>query len=61
MIDLSNTKPFASGGNRDCYINPSNANTCIKVTKKKILEKIKKDFRIHDSLKNYIKIWPDSL
>jgi hypothetical protein len=43
MIDLSNTKPFASGGNRDCYINPSNANTCIKVTKKEILEKIKKD------------------
>ena len=43
MIDLSNTKPFASGGNRDCYINPSNANTCIKVTKKKILEKIKKE------------------
>ena len=43
MIDLSNIKPFASGGNRNCYINPSNANTCIKVTKKEILEKIKKD------------------
>lgn len=43
MIDLSNIKPFASGGNRNCYINPNNANTCIKVTKKETLEKIKKD------------------
>jgi hypothetical protein len=43
MIDLSNTKPFASGGNRDCYISPINSKACIKVTKKEILKKIKKD------------------
>ena len=42
MIDLSNTKPFASGGNRDCYISPINSKACIKVTKKEILKKIKK-------------------
>ena len=41
MIDLSNSSPFASGGNRDCYEHPTNPNVCIKVTKSGILENIK--------------------
>ena len=43
MIDLSNTSPFVSGGNRDCYEHPTNPNVCIKVTKSGILEKIRKN------------------
>ena len=43
MISLSDTLPFSSGGNRDCYKNPVNPNTCIKVTKCGITKKIKKN------------------
>ena len=43
MIDLSNSSPFASGGNRDCYEHPTNPNVCIKVTKSGILENIRKN------------------
>ena len=43
MISLSDALPFSSGGNRDCYENPVNPNTCIKVTKHGITKKIKKN------------------
>lgn len=31
MIDLSNSRPFASGGNRHCYQHPDFPNRCVKV------------------------------
>lgn len=31
MIDLSNSRPFASGGNRHCYRHPQFADRCVKV------------------------------
>ena len=31
MIDLSNSKPFASGGNRHCYRHPDFPGRCVKV------------------------------
>ncbi|WP_299595082.1 YrbL family protein [uncultured Microbulbifer sp.] len=31
MIDLSNSKPFASGGNRHCYHHPDFPDRCVKV------------------------------
>jgi len=32
MIDLSNSMPFAKGGNRACYQHPNNKNICLKIT-----------------------------
>ncbi|WP_288131476.1 YrbL family protein [Microbulbifer sp.] len=31
MIDLSRQQPFASGGNRHCYVHPAFADRCVKV------------------------------
>ena len=31
MIDLSDRKPFASGGNRHCYVHPAHPDRCVKV------------------------------
>jgi len=42
MIDLSNSKPFAKGGNRACYQHPDNKNICLKVTHTGLPEKLKK-------------------
>lgn len=33
MLTLSNLSPFASGGNRDCFVHPLNPNRCLKVVK----------------------------
>ena len=33
MLTLSNLSPFASGGNRDCYVHPLNPDRCLKVIK----------------------------
>ncbi|WP_404368194.1 YrbL family protein [Marinobacter sp.] len=33
MIDLSNSKPFASGANRDCFRHPDNPDLCLKVVR----------------------------
>ena len=42
MIDLSNSMPFAKGGNRACYQHPNNKNICLKVTHAGLPEKLKK-------------------
>ena len=42
MIDLSNATPFAEGGNRKCFVHPSNKDRCLKVIHPGIVEKIKK-------------------
>ena len=42
MIDLSNSKPFANGGNRACYQHPNNKNICLKITHAGLPEKLKK-------------------
>ena len=42
MIDLSNSIPFAKGGNRACYQHPNNKNICLKVTHAGLPEKLKK-------------------
>lgn len=42
MIDLSNSKPFANGGNRACYQHPNNKNICLKITHARLPEKLKK-------------------
>ena len=42
MIDLSNSKPFAKGGNRVCYQHPNNKNICLKVTYEGLPQKLKK-------------------
>ena len=34
MLTLSKSSPFASGGNRDCYVHPLNPERCLKVIKK---------------------------
>lgn len=34
MLELSKYSPFASGGNRDCYVHPFNSGRCLKVIKK---------------------------
>ena len=45
MIDLNGVEPFAEGGNRKCFINPSIIliNACLKVLHPGLLEKINKD------------------
>ena len=42
MIDLSNSKPFANGGNRACYQHPNNINICLKITHAGLPDKLKK-------------------
>ena len=42
MIDLSNSKPFANGGNRACYQHPNNKNICLKITHEGLAKKLKK-------------------
>ena len=42
MIDLSNSKPFANGGNRACYQHPNNKNICLKITHAGLPQKLKK-------------------
>ena len=42
MIDLSNSMPFAKGGNRACYQHPNNKNIFLKVTHAGLPEKLKK-------------------
>jgi len=42
MIDLSNSKPFAEGGNRACYQHPNNKNICLKITYAGLPQKLKK-------------------
>ena len=41
MIDLSNSKPFANGGNRACYQHPENINICLKITHPDLPNKLK--------------------
>lgn len=31
MIDLTNLKPFAIGGRRECYVHPHQPDRCLKV------------------------------
>ena len=40
MIVLSNSTPFAEGGNRKCYVHPNNPDRCLKVVHPGLLEKI---------------------
>jgi len=32
MINLEEVKPFAEGGNRVCYVHPSNKHLCLKIS-----------------------------
>ena len=43
MIVLSNSTPFAEGGNRKCYVHPNNPDRCLKVIHSGLLEKIIKN------------------
>src|SRR5690606_22111213 len=45
LIQLSNDKPFASGGHRDCFRHPDGSNRCIKVLHEpwKEIDRRKKD------------------
>ena len=55
MIDLSGSTPFAEGGNRKCFIHPTQSDRCLKVIHPGLLEKIIKNkpwykkFRSKDS------------
>ena len=55
MIDLSGSTPFAEGGNRKCFIHPTQSDRCLKVVHPGLLEKIIKNkpwykkFRSKDS------------
>ena len=55
MIDLSGSTPFAEGGNRKCFIHPTQSHRCLKVVHPGLLEKIIKSkpwykkFRSKDS------------
>ncbi|MBR9827738.1 MAG: hypothetical protein GYB41_03695 [Oceanospirillales bacterium] len=39
MIDLHGLTPFASGGNRHCYIHPEDAGKCVKVARQEVIDK----------------------
>jgi len=41
MIDLNEVQSFAQGGNRKCFINPDNSQTCLKLTHKDLITDIK--------------------
>ena len=41
MINLNEVHSFAQGGNRKCYINPNNPQTCLKVGRQDIIKDIK--------------------
>lgn len=38
MIDLRGRKPFATGGNRHCYIHPEDDNKCIKIARQEVIQ-----------------------
>lgn len=37
LIDLKGIKPFATGGNRRCYVHPENPHLCLKVSRKEVI------------------------
>ena len=41
MINLNEVQSFAQGGNRKCFINPENPQTCLKVMHKDLIAEIK--------------------
>ena len=41
MIDLNEVQSFAQGGNRKCFINPDNPQTCLKLMHKDLITDIK--------------------
>jgi hypothetical protein len=43
MINLDGIQSFAKGGNRKCYINPTNPKRCLKVLHENLLENLKKN------------------
>ena len=43
MISLSDSTPFAEGGNRKCYVHPNNPDRCLKVVHPGLLREIKKN------------------
>ena len=43
MINLDGIQSFAEGGNRKCYINPTNPKRCLKVLHENLLEDLKKN------------------
>ena len=43
MINLDGIQSFAEGGNRKCYINPTNPKRCLKVIHENLLENLKKN------------------
>ena len=43
MINLDGIQSFAEGGNRKCYINPTNSRRCLKVLHENLLENLKKN------------------
>jgi hypothetical protein len=43
MINLDGIQSFAEGGNRKCYINPTNPKRCLKVLHENQLENLKKN------------------
>ena len=43
MINLDGVQSFAEGGNRKCYINPTNPKRCLKVLHENLLENLKKN------------------
>ncbi len=38
MIDLQGQQPFATGGNRHCYVHPGDADKCVKVARQDVIE-----------------------
>ena len=43
MINLDGIQSFAEGGNRKCFINPTNPKRCLKVLHENLLENLKKN------------------
>ncbi len=38
MIDLQGREPFATGGNRHCYVHPEDADKCVKVAREDVMQ-----------------------
>ena len=52
MINLDGVQSFAEGGNRKCYINPTNPKRCLKILHKNLLENLQKNSAWYKRLGN---------
>ena len=52
MINLDGVQSFAEGGNRKCYINPTNPKRCLKVLHENLLENLQKNSAWYKRLGN---------